>query len=267
MKSTNLGLIAGAGRFPVLLAERMRERGKNVVIAGIHGHASVEAFAFHRFRYFYPGEIRAASRWFQQHEITDVVLAGGFQWPKRGVRLKADLSLWPWLPSLMLQGDDQRLRRMARLFERQGVSIVSALSWIPDWFVAGGVVCGPEPTNRIQALIDLGVSRCREFVHRDRGQAVCVSAKGVVTYEDRRGTNALIAGMSDAGGVLVKMKKVSQDMRFDVPTIGPATVDLAAEAGLGAIVVEANAVMLLEKSLVLHKCRRTNISLVAVRIP
>jgi UDP-2,3-diacylglucosamine hydrolase len=264
MKSTKIGLIAGAGRFPVLLAERMRERGENLVIAGIRGHASAEAFAPHGFQYFYPGEIQAACRWFQQHEATDVVLAGAFQWPKRGRRLKADLSVWPWLPLLMLQGDDRRLRRVARLFERQGVSIVSALPWIPDWFVAGGVVCGPEPTNHVQALVDLGVSRCREFVRYDKGQAVCVSAKGSVSYEDRRGTNALIAGVSDAGGVLVKMKKISQDMRFDVPTIGPETVERAAEAGLNAIVVEAHAVMLLEKLLVLHKCRRANISLVAV---
>ena len=264
MNSKKLGLIAGAGQFPVLLAERMRGRGEDVVIAGIRGHASAEAFAPHGFRYFYPGEIRAACRWFQQHEATDVVLAGGFQWPKRGVRLKADISVWPWLPSLLLRGDDQRLRRVARLFERRGVSIVSALPWIPDWFVGSGVVCGPEPTNRIQALVDFGVSRCREFVRCDKGQAVCVSAEGLVSYEDRRGTNALIAGMTDAGGVLVKMKKVSQDMRFDVPTIGPETVDRAAEVGLNAIVVEAHAVMLLEKLRVLHKCRRANISLVAV---
>lgn len=264
MTSRSIGLISGSGRYPVLLAERLRQRGEQLVVAGIHGHASAEAFAPHAFRNFYPGEIGAVCDWFQRNHAVEAVLAGGFQWPRKGVRLKPDWSVWPRLPLLMLCGDDRRLRCVAALLERRGIAIIGARPWIGDWFVPKGVVCGPEPGDAIQTLIDLGITRCREFVRSDKGQAVCVSADGTVTYENRRGTDALIMGMSGAGGVLVKMNKVSQDSRFDVPTIGPSTVELAARAGLRAIVVEADAVMLLEKESVIHKCRETNISLLSV---
>ena len=243
-----LAVLAGGGSFPCLVARAARAAGREVVIAAIRGEAdpAIEAFPH---RWVGRGQLGTVLRLFRTAGARDLVIIGGIR-ERRLPRLsELDLgAVFVLLRHLRIlrQGDDGLLRKIARIFEARGLRIVGAGEVAPHLLMPAGPIGELSPDADAQTDITLGIAAAREHGNRDLGQAVIVEDGRVVAREGRAGTDAMIAAhaagrAADAPrrGILVKLPTPSQDLRLDMPAIGPTTVAAIAAAGLTGVAVEA----------------------------
>ncbi len=162
----------------------------------------------------------------------------------------------------MTQGDDALLRDVAAVFEEQGFSVVGARDMRPDLVAGPGFLAG-------DALPESDAGRARAVLEAlgplDVGQAAVAGRGQVLGIETLQGTDAMLRFVADtvpgSGGVLVKRPKPGQDLRLDMPAIGPDTVQRAAEAGLSGIEIAAGSVLLLDRDAILAACAETGLAL------
>lgn len=251
-----LAILAGGGVFPGLVAEAARAAGRPVVIAAIRGEAeaSVEAFPH---RWVGRGQLGTVLRLFRQSGAHDLVIVGGIR-ERRLPRLsELDFgAVWVLLRHLRIlrHGDDGLLRKIARIFESRGLRIVGAAEVAPHLLMPAGPLGTAAPDPASAADIAVGVAAARAHGARDLGQGVIVAAGTVVAHEGRAGTDAMLAAHGAARpsgaarvGVLVKAAKPMQDLRLDMPAIGPGTVAAVAAAGLAGIAVEAGRTLVADR--------------------
>lgn len=242
-----LGILAGGGDFPALVAAAARAAGREVVIAAIRGEAdpAIEAYPH---RWIGRGQLGTLLALLRQHGARELVIVGGMR-ERRLPRLsEIDLGaivelLRNW--RILRHGDDGLLRKIARIFERRGIRVVGAAEVAPHLLVPAGALGSLAPDPASVADIAVGVAAARAHGARDLGQAVIVEGGRIVAREGAEGTDAMLAAHTATRapgaprGVLVKCPKPTQDLRLDMPAIGPATVTGAARAGLAGIAVEA----------------------------
>lgn len=193
------------------------------------------------------GQTVAALR---RENVAEVVMAGRIKRPKLG-QLKLDAygaKLMARVGYRML-GDNSLLSALAQALEKEGFSVKGADDLLAGLLAPEGVMGKLVPGPSDLRDIGIGIDAARQLGARDIGQGVIVRDERVVEREAQDGTDAMIARVAavgtDKGGVLVKMKKPDQDRRIDLPTIGAATVENAARAGLAGIAVEAGATLVL----------------------
>jgi DUF1009 family protein len=254
-----LGIIAGGGAVPVTVAAAAAAAGRPVCVFAIRGEAdvAVEAFRHHWIRW---GEIGRLFDLLVREKVGDLVIAGSVNRPDyRSIRvdLGAVLSL-PKILSLMVGGDDTVLRGVVRFFEDRGYSVVGAHEIAPDLVGGAGVLGRIAPDERARLDVRRGFEAAEMLGRLDIGQSVVAIGGRVVAVEGIEGTDELLARVADLRkrgrikaaareGVLVKAAKPQQDLRVDMPTIGPKTLHLAAAAGLAGIAVAAGRVMIVER--------------------
>ncbi len=268
MQEHPLAIIAGSGALPLALA-RAAPGAAYVTFAGVE--ASVPpgmrpvAARFERL-----GAMFAALR---AHGIRDVAFAGAMHRPEFDTDDLDSLTaeLLPGLAAAMGQGDDALLRHVIAMFEDQGFRVRGPAE------VAPGLVFGPDeaigraPDAAAQADAARGLDILAALGPQDVGQAVVVEAGLCLGIETLQGTDALLRFVADTpahlrrgGGVLVKAPKPGQDRRIDLPTIGPATVEGVARAGLAGLFVEAGGVLVLEREAVARQVHAHGLFLVAL---
>lgn len=253
-----LALVAGAGRLPVLLADRLEAEGRDwrlCVLEGVTSEAAEDREAtpvrLERLGSFLD-ELREAG-------VTEVCFAGAVNRPHldpsqvepRSVPLIERLAL------AMQAGDDTTLRAVLAIFEEAGLTVRAAHELRPDLLPAAGVLSRAEPDDRARSDAARAADVVATLGAADVGQG-CVVAQGqVLAVEALAGTDWMLASLTRfpaerrpdprAGrGLLYKGPKPGQDRRVDLPAIGPGTVRAAAEAGLGGVVVEAGGVVVLD---------------------
>lgn len=261
MKTTPVGMIAGSGMYPRLLFEQLQQMKIPVIVAGIRGHANGDHFPNGRICSFYAGQLNKTAAFFREYGVKKIYMAGAVRWASEWMGMRLDFELAALAPMMMWRGDDWALRKIASMFEKRGLQICDAREWIHHLLAPQGQLAGPTPSPKVQASIVRAIQLCSQFVIGDKGQAITVYGKEWVGYEDRRGTTALLSRTPGPGGVLVKLKKKHQDVRFDRPAIGPSTVKAAKMVGVCAIVVEANEVLLLNKERLFADCNQLGVSL------
>ncbi len=250
-----LGIVAGAGSLPAAIAEEAKAAGGDPFILGFAGSAepSIERFPHAYANIGQAGRILSTLR---REGCTRLVFIGALRRPNL-FRIRIDAGLIRHLPQLLgllKGGDDTALRGAGRFFEAQGFEIVGAHEIAPRLLAPEGSFSRLLP--RVQDLEDIkqGFKVAHGLGVFDIGQAAVVSHGYVLAVEAAEGTDSMLrrcAGLNGWGysarkGVLVKRPKPGQDRRFDLPGIGPQTVELAAEAGLAGIAVEAGSVLLAE---------------------
>lgn len=255
-----VAVIAGSGRLPANVVEGLATAGHDpfvVLIAGeadsdanlrAHDHATLEIESF--------GSLAPL---FRKKGITHVVLAGGVARRPRLWRMRPT----PWLLSIVAKalyglsrGDDGLLRTIVRVFEDEGFKIVGAHEIVPDLLSPEGVLTKAAPTAADRRDLDAAFGAAKAIGKLDIGQAAIAIGGRVVALEGIEGTDGLLErtqGMRDHGrlaaakrGVLVKCAKPGQELRADLPAIGPATVEGAHAAGLAGIGVEAGRSLMLD---------------------
>jgi DUF1009 family protein len=262
---TALGLLAGRGTMPLLLAGRLAAAGSRVAVAALAGQADAGRFAFCEAARTVPvGAIGAAARFFLEHGVQRTYFAGGVRRAGLLGRFRPDRHAAALLPGALFGGDDGLLGLVARRFERLGVPIGDPAEHLVDLLAGAGLIAGPQPDSAVAR--DLEVARRAAFAvgSRDRGQAALAFHGRPAGAEGRDGTDALLAAAPGPGAVLVKICKPGQDLRFDRPAIGPATVLVGRRVGLAAIGVEAGGCLVLEPDRVRALCDAHRISLVGL---
>jgi DUF1009 family protein len=274
-----VGLLAGAGRFPVLFAEKARQLGLPVVCVGIRGLAAPELTQLaHRFYWTGIARIGRVIRCFKRERVERVVMAGklhkvAMHLPFRWLRMIPDLrTLRFWYSSRRRDNtDDALLLGVIDEFASDGLRIESALDLCPELLVTPGVLTRRTPTAREERDIHFGWQLAKEMGRLDVGQSVAVKERAVLAVEAIEGTDRAIlrAGeLCPSGGfVVVKVAKPQQDMRFDVPTVGCSTIENIHRAGGRVLAIEANKTIVIDQSDTVALADRYGISIVALQPP
>lgn len=254
---TRIGILAGGGRLPLMIAESVIARGGHAHIVGVQGEADreIERFPHTWVNWGQVGRILATLR---TEGGGTLVIAGGVTRPDLR-KLKPDLGFFKVLPQLarMLSGgDDSVLTKLVCVIERQGLVVRGAHEVAPDLIARAGPMGHVELDHQGLADAELGFAVRRALGSLDVGQAVVARGGRVLAIEGAEGTDAILervarlAGLpaaEDRAGVLSKGPKPGQELRVDMPAIGPRTVASAAAARLAGIAVEAGAVLVLDR--------------------
>ncbi|CAN5175428.1 UDP-2,3-diacylglucosamine diphosphatase LpxI [soil metagenome] len=264
--SSTVGIIAGSGVLPFSVAESLRGRGIAPFIFGVRGFCDpirVTQFPHH---WVALGQVGRLTRLIRSEGCRDIVFLGGMVRPALSdVRLDwGTLRALPAIAAALRGGDDHLLSGISRIFERHGFRVVGIGDVAPELLMPEGSITRLTPDADALADIAKGRDVLRAIGPFDVGQAVVVIDGHVVAVEDIEGTDALLARVSrlrevgriraKAGrGVLVKMPKTTQDLRFDLPTLGPKTIDGIAAAGLAGTGIVAGHTLVAEADVVTAK--------------
>jgi DUF1009 family protein len=262
-----LGIIAGNGRYPVLLAEAARAHGvKRLVVAGFSGEtgSEVEGLAdeFTRLRV---GQLGALCAYFREHKITRAIMAGQIA-PGNLFELRPDLRALLLLARLKERNAESIFGAIADELKKSGVELLPATTYLEESLPGPGLVAGPDLSRRERADVAFGFRVAKEISRLDIGQSVVVKKGTVVAVEAFEGTDAAMergGRLAKGGAVLVKVSKPDQDFRFDVPVVGTRTLERAREAAVRVVACEARRTLLLDRARVVELAGRWGISLFA----
>jgi len=274
-RSTPIGLLAGAGRFPIVFAEKARQVGIPVVCVGVRHSASPELIGLaHRFYWTRVAQLGRVIRCFKREGVQQAVMAGKIlksvvHTPWRVVQLLPDwrmVRFW-YSRSRKDNRDDSLLLGLIDEFARDGILIESALDLCPELLVKSGILTRRPPSPGETRDIEFGWELAKEMGRLDVGQSVAIKERTILAVEAIEGTDRAIlrAGeLCPAGGfTVVKVAKPQQDMRFDVPTVGRATIESMRQAGGRVLAIEAAKTILLDELETIALADRHGITIVA----
>ena len=250
--SSPVGVIAGGGAMPFAVADSLAARGIAPVLFALRG--SCDPVRAERFRHHWisVGQIGRAKKLLRSEGCRDLIFIGTLLRPALS-EIRLDFGTIRVIGPILAAfrgGDDHLLSGIGRIFEQDGFRMVGIRDVAPDMLMPEGRIARATPDAAGTADIEKGREVLRALSPFDIGQAVVVIDGHVVAVEDIEGTDGLLArvarlrseGRIRAGtgrGVLVKAPKTSQDLRFDLPTVGATTVEGAAKAGLAGIAIIA----------------------------
>ena len=271
-----VGLVAGAGRFPIAFARAARQQGLKVYGLGVQGMVSDElADSCDRFATAGLARLGRAIKLLNRAGIRDVVMAGKIEKvelfkPARLLRLLPDwrtLHMW-FRYATANKSDDTILLAIIREFGRDGIRFHSALDYCPELLVNHGFLTRRKPSTAQWRDIKFGWDIAKDIGRLDIGQTVVVNDTAVIAVEAIEGTDQAIrrAGtLCRRGGfTVVKVAKPQQDRRFDVPTIGLDTVQTMYEAGGRVLAIESQQTILLDADEAISLADRLGIAIVAL---
>jgi DUF1009 family protein len=250
--SIKLGLIAGKGRYPeTVMQQAMRpENGvSRLVVAAFEGETDPDWVAgADAVEWFRVGQLGKLLKFFREQEVTAAIMAGQIT-PGRLFDLRPDFKALLLLARLRKRNAETLFGAVAEALEEAGVQLLPATTFMDDFLAGEGLLAGPGRKKRIARDIEFGWPLAKQVSALDIGQSIVVKQGTVLAVEGYDGTNATIergGRLGGGGSTLIKVSKPHQDMRFDVPVIGPQTLDVCADAGVDVIVCETKKTLLLE---------------------
>jgi UDP-2,3-diacylglucosamine hydrolase len=292
-----LGLIAGNGRFPFLLLEAARAQGHSVVVAAIKEETDAEideraaADPDIRVHWLSLGEFSKLIETFHKEGVSRAVMAGQVKHKQIFSAIRPDWRLAKLLLNLKTRNTDMLLGAVAKVLGDEGIELISSTSFLEPLLAQEGVLTlsvpnGRAPDEQERKDIEYGLGVARALAAFDIGQTVVVAAQACVAVEAMEGTDATVeragrlmqsvdefAHGDDAAEppilarrlTVVKVAKPNQDLRFDVPVIGMATVEAMIRAGASCLSVEAGRTLLFDRDSLLERASQAGIAIVASR--
>ncbi len=265
---SRLGLIAGNGRFPILFVEAARTQGIDIV-AVAHQGETLETLndLVSDLSWIRVGELGRIIDIFKAAGVTQAVMAGGIHKAGALANIKPDARGLAFLSRLPSLKDDVILRSIAQELESEGIRVVESTRLLSDLVPQPGVLTEIAPDAKQWQDIQLGVEVAKEIGRWDIGQSVVVKRGTVFAVEGLEGTNATIRRGGELGGpglVIVKVSKPHQDLRFDVPTVGPETIQEMRAVEARVLAVEAETTLIVDKPSVIRQADATGLCVVAV---
>jgi UDP-2,3-diacylglucosamine hydrolase len=262
----SLGIIAGDGVYPRLLADSARKTGVETIIAAAFTGETDPALGqrVDLIEWMRVGQLNRLLKFFRGQNIRHAIMAGQIA-PKNLFDVRPDLKALMLLGKIKQRNAESIFAAIADELAKINVELLPATTFLEDSLAAVGPIAGPKLSRREEDDVELGWNIAREIARLDIGQTVIVKNGTVVAVEALEGTNeAIMRGgmLAREGAVMVKVTKPNQDMRFDVPVIGVETVRVAAESRLRVIAVEAGRTLLLERDGVIALANCSNISVV-----
>ena len=277
-----LGLIAGNGRFPFLLLDAARAQGFSVVVAAIREETDPEIN--HRaacdehitVQWLSLGELSRLIEMFHKEGVSAAVMAGQVKHKQIFSSIRPDWRLAKLLLNLSTRTTDMLLGAVAKVLVDEGIELISSTAFLEPLLAQEGVLTERAPDEDERKNIEYGLGVARAVAGFDIGQTVVVAAQACVAVEAMEGTDATIerAGRlmesmeGDASTLerrltVVKVAKPNQDMRFDVPVIGLATIEAMMRAGASCLSIEAGRTLLFDRESLLERASRAGIAIVA----
>lgn len=273
-----IGILAGWGRLPIVVAEALKRQGYAVFCLGIKDHADpMLATICDDFRLVGLAKLGAAIRYFRRQGVARATMAGKihkvlmfqpYAWLKHFPDLRCLRVFYPhWITKTRDRKDDTLLKAVVDAYAEDGIVFAPATDFAPELLVREGQLTGGRLSHGQLRDIEFGWKLAKEMGRLDVGQSVAVKGQAVLAVEAVEGTDECIrrAGQlcRSGGFTLVKVAKPAQDMRFDVPTIGLGTLRTLAESGGRVLAIEAGRTILLDESEVLEFAQRHRITIVA----
>jgi DUF1009 family protein len=259
-----LGLIAGNGRFPFLVAAAARKAGRRVVVVAIREEAfpdlEREADAF---QWVGLGQLGRCIDVLRGEGVSEAVMAGQVKHRRIFSEIVPDLKLMALLARLAFKNTDSLIGAVAEALQREGIRLLPSIGLLSDQLATPGSMSRRAPGRDELRDVEYGRSVARALAGMDLGQTVVVKDRAAVALEAMEGTDEVIrrAGrLAGPGTVVVKVAKPKQDLRFDVPVAGPGTLEAMAEAGARALAVDAGRTLLIDKPAFLEAAARADIA-------
>ncbi|HOW72485.1 MAG TPA: UDP-2,3-diacylglucosamine diphosphatase LpxI [Phycisphaerae bacterium] len=269
-----LGLIAGAGRFPFLVAEGARRQGRPVIAVGLRGLADPQ-LARTVDRLYWSGVVRLG-RWirvFRRCGVREAIMAGSVRKSEmygrfRLIRFLPDWTSFKlWFFEVADRRNDTILRAAAECMQRRGVTLVDSVQYCREHLLPPGVLTRRQPSPAQDKDMAFGWAIAKEMGRLDIGQSIAVKEQEVIAVEAIEGTDRMIerAGQlcRHGGWMLIKVAKPDQDPRFDVPTVGPDTVANLHRHGGRALIFEAGHTLVIDRERLVEAADQLGIVVVA----
>ena len=272
-----IAIICGGGSIPGAVAEAIKRGGRQPVMFGLKGWADPKIIERHTHHWIAIGQVGRLFRLAREEHCREVLFIGSLLRPPiRQLRLDwHTIRLMPRLIRAFRGGDDRLLSGIASMAEEGGLRVIGLRDVAPEVFVAEGVLGRCQPTERDLSDIARGLKLIATLGPYDVGQAAIVANNHVLAVEAAEGTDHMLARIADLRrqgrvttppgvGVLVKAPKPGQDRRFDLPSIGPRTIEGAARAGLAGVAVAAGSTIMVEAAEVIAMADREKIFVAGV---
>lgn len=263
-----IGLIAGNGIYPETFVAAARRAGVRRLVAAAFENETkpelaglVDATAWLRV-----GQLTRLVRFFKDQGVSQAVMVGQIA-PKNLFDLRPDMRTLLMLARLKRRNAESLFGAIADELAKDGITLLPATTFLEHLMPPQGLVAGPKIKERRWQDARYGLGIAKETSRLDIGQTVVVKNGTVLAVEAFEGTNEAVkrgGALGRGGATMVKVSKPGQDMRFDVPVIGPDTIQTAAEAGVDVVAVEAGRTLVLGWDEVVARCERLRVTLLAL---
>ncbi len=270
--SSTVGIVAGSGVLPFSVAELLQARGIAPFLFAIRGFCDPVRVAQFPHHWVALGQVGRLTRLMRSEGCGEIVFIGGLVRPALSeIRLDwGTVRAIPAIAAALRGGDDHLLTGISRIFERHGIRVVGIKDVAPELLMPEGSITRRTPDAEAIADIAKGRELMQAISPFDVGQGVVVIDGHVVAVEDIEGTDGLLARVArlraekrirakPGRGVLVKMPKAQQDLRFDLPTLGPKTIDGIVAAGLAGIGIFAGRTLVAEADVMTAKADQAGV--------
>jgi DUF1009 family protein len=273
-----LGLIAGNGKFPLLVLDAARMAGYQVVVVAIKEEAfpEIEDHGAGSVHWLSLGELSKLIEVFHREGVSRAVMAGQVKHKQIFSAIRPDWRLAKLLVSLTTRNTDSLLGAIAKVLAEEGITLENSTWLLEPLLVKSGVLSRRAPTEQERKNIDYGRAVARQLAQHDIGQTVVIGESACVAVEAMEGTDATIERAGEIMGSLhgdsftlsraltvVKIAKPNQDMRFDVPVIGLKTIEVMQAAGATCLALDAGKCLLLDGEKILDAANAAAIAVVA----
>ena len=262
--SSPLGLIAGNGRFPFLVAAAGRRAGRRVVAVAIKEETDPAlAGEVDEIHWVSLGQLGRCIEALKAGGVSEAVMAGQVKHKQIFAGIVPDLKMMGLLARLALKNTDSLIGAVADTLGREGIALLSSTALLQDQLATPGAMTRRRPSADEARDVEYGREVARAVAGFDIGQTVVVKDRAVVAVEAMEGTDETIrrAGrIAGAGCTVVKVAKPRQDVRFVVPVVGPGTVAAMGEAQAHVLAVQAGATLLLDRADLLTAAERADLA-------
>ena len=264
-----LGLIAGNGRFPLIFAQAAKSRNVELVAVAIRGETSPKLANYvDKIRWIRLGEFSQIITTFLNEGINQVIMAGQIK-PRHlfDKRIKWDDQIRNLLKDIENRKADTIFGSIAQRLKKEGIQLLDSTMYLDDFLAKKGVLTTRQPAFEEWDDIYFGMEIAKIMGALGIGQTVAVKNKAILAVEALEGTDATIRRAAKLGRgdiIVVKASKPKQDMRFDIPVIGPRTVKNLIKAKASCIAIEAGKTLIIDKDVCLTFANKKNICIVAI---
>ena len=263
-----IGLIAGNGRFPIIFADNARKLGYHVSAVAHEGETEPElAGHVDRIHWIKIGQLNKLIKAFKEDGVHQAVMLGGIKKTHVFTTVRPDFRTLALATRLALWKDDDILREFAKELEREGIAICESTFGLEGILVEEGTLTARAPSEKEWEDIRYGWEVAHDIGRLDIGQCVVIKDRVVVAVEAVEGTDGAIkrgGDLAKEGAVVVKRSKPQQDLRFDLPAVGPRTIEVMASVKASVLAIEAGRTILLDREIMLEKARSARIAIVGI---
>ena len=263
----NIGIIAGGGQFPLIVADAARKQGLCVTAVAFEGEADQGlSDRVDEIEWIKLGQLGRLIKAFKRRNVSKALMAGSINKSRMFGNIKPDLKGLAFLSRFAIFHDDSILRALANELGGEGIEIVSSTIYLPELLAPEGCLTKRKPNREEKRDIEIGWKVAKELGRLDIGQCVVIRDRTILALEAIDGTNAtILRGGKIAGekAVVVKVSKPDQDLRFDVPSVGLETIQSMIEVRAGLLAVETGKTLVFDREKMVDLADKNKISIIS----